>query len=222
MSNKEQGEVEGDNEVEENTEEQDTQEEDFDPKEEIENLKSGLVEEIKELRKEKQEAEAERDLLKNKGKDTEDKEEEIDEVDEKIQKAISAKEKKEAEQTFFNRHKELKEDADSGGVKRSAVEKQLKRFNIDQAETKDEYLSIYEDTYRLARKDDDSSKSSVQNPYASDSNASKPSGGPSESDADLSVREKEVIDRLGWSKEKLMEQKKRRPSYVNRLMNSQY
>lgn len=220
MSEENTGEVEDREEVEG----EESQEEEFDPKTEIENLKNSLVEELKETRKRAQEAEADRDLLKNNNTESE---EEVDEVDKKIQQALSKKEQEEvkqrrekAEESFRNRHKNLKDD--SSGIKFAAVEKQLERFDLSKARTQEEFEGIYEDAYRLARKEDSGSSKSREAAYASDETAAKNTSSPQESSDEVSSKEREVIERLGWTEEKFLQQKKRRPSYVNRLINSPY
>jgi len=224
MSKEEKGEVEENEEEQEN--EQSQEENEFVTKKEFDEIKSSLVEEIKEVRKAKQEAEADRDLLSKEN----EQEEEKDEVDKKIEQALSQKEKEEierrkasAEKKFKQKNKELMEDADKSGIKWEAVQEQLGRLNTSKANTEEEFMEFYEDAYRLAKRDSSStSNKRGTTPYASDSNAAKQSSGPEESTDGISARESEVIERIGWTKEKFLEQKKRRPAYVNRLINSPY
>jgi cation transport regulator ChaB len=224
MTEIEKGDVEENNE-EEQEEEQEEESSNYITRDEFEEIKSGLVEEIKETRKKKQEAEADRDLLKS------DKEDENkDEVDKKIEEALSNKEQEEvkrnqesAKELFKDKNKELKEDADAGDIKWSAVEKQLGRFDMSKARSEKDFQELYQDAYRLARKESSNdSGSKPSNPYSSDSNAVRDTSGSNEESVSLSEREKQVVERIGWSEEKFLEQKKRRPSYVNGLINSPY
>lgn len=227
MSKQEQGELEqGEEEKQDDVE---GQEDDFDPKAEIENLKSSVVEELKEERRKRQEAEADRDLIKSKlEEDSPQDDESDDEVEKKVKKLLSERDKKqaeknraEAEKEFLSKYKSLSEDSDPSGTILNAVKDKLSRFDTSQAESKEDFIELLEDAYRLTTGNKPQSSSNM-NQYASDDAAAKSSKSPKEASDNLSSKEKEIIDRLGWSEEKFFEQKKRRPSYVDRLINSPF
>lgn len=128
--------------------------------------KSNLVEEIKDLREKKTAAEtaaeeARKELeeknLAGSDEGTELTAEKIAAISaEATQKILDAKattdkatSKELALQKFKELHKEFHEDNDEGGLKFSALEKKLSRFNTSDISTESEYLVVLKDAYKL-------------------------------------------------------------------------
>lgn len=208
-------------------------------KKEVEQLEAKIAESTQKLsnagqelasnRKDKQEIEAERDSLKIKLAEAEEKAREgnptggLTEAD--VRKILGEQDEKtavqnreSAEARFKAAHKEFAADADPSGVKFSAVKGKLARFNLSGLKTVEEFTSVYEEAYTLvnpARAADDEGSYS---PYAE--SPSDTGNSPREIDTDnLSPKEKKLIARLGWDKERYLKQKKARPTYVRTLLD---
>lgn len=194
---------------------------------EIKTTLTGVVEELKISRKEKADAEAKALAAETKLKEKEEPKgnEGTPNVTEEVQKAL-AKEKGEAATrnreraiaAFKEKHKEFHPDNDAGGIKFSALESKLSRFSTAGLTEESDFSAILDDAYVLLNPTKVGSDSKVIIPGAS---TSSQSGSPKESDTtgQLSSKEATVIERLGWTKEKFLDQKAKRPSYIASLLN---
>lgn len=207
-------------------------EEEIDVASEIKKLKSdfsSVVGELKDVRTQKQEAEAERDALKAQLEDRDEGESPetgSDNVESTVKRVLAQERQtelqhaeEEAKSAFKSKHKEFADDADPAGIKYSAVEEQYKRFNKDGARSQKDYEELMEDALRLVKARQSGGSTTVENPYASDANA-KDTKSPDEKDNDLSPKEESLIANMGWTKEKYLEKKNRHPDLVDGLLAS--
>lgn len=182
---------------------------------------TSVVEELKTERVKKQTAEAERDTYKAKVDNKTDTG--ADDVETKVRNILAEKEranaltaKQTAEQKFKSAHKEFDESNDPGGIKYAAFQEKLKRFSTDGLVSETEYLDVYADAYKLL-----TGKPAEQiqyNPYAS--TPSQNGANLKEGDKNpLSDKEERLIKQQGWTKERYLAQKAKRPSYVASLLN---
>lgn len=191
-----------------------------------------VVSELKEQRKKKQEAEAERDIYRAKLENSQDGTEDGDDkstqdVEEIVKRTLQERDRerieeirKSAERKFKQSHKEFHEDNDPAGLKYQALQEQLNRMDTSGIRSENDFQEVYEDALailnrRQGRKSRDSSASNT--PYAETPKGT--SGvGPKEGEGDISSKEKKVINEQGWTKERYLDLKKRRPSYVKALL----
>lgn len=185
---------------------------------ELEAAVRNMTEELKELRQKKQEAEAERDLLKAKGQAPAN-----DDVESKVRKVLDEERtktvgeiRKSAEEKFRSANKEFHPDNDPGGVKWAAFEKKLARINTAGLVKEEDFLAAYDDALLiLTRKP--AEPTVVQNPYAS--TPSGTGGSPRTTDPNnLSTKEHKLLKQMGWTEEQYLKHKKSRPSYVAKLL----
>ena len=150
------------------------------------------------------------------------KEKEIEEVVKSIiQKQEEEKAKnnyKKAFERFIAEHKEFHPENDPTGIKREILEKKLSQFNLSGLKEENDFYSIINDAYRLVGGESgNNSGSGSQNPYASTPvSENEP---PSSGDSDITPEEKKLLERTGWSKEKLKEWKKKNPQYIESLLS---
>ncbi len=203
--------------------------------EEVNNLKTALtaseqtkvnsVDEIKELRAKKQEAEAERDIAKaehdklkvnsNPG-DVEGTVRKV--LDEKDSERI-IREKGEALEAFKNAHKELfSSDNDPGGLKLQAFETKLSRLNLSSAKSHGDFIEMFEDALTMMNRAVPN-KDIQNNPYANI--PMNQHGKPQSADTStLSPKEKKLIEQFNTTEEKYLKLKKSKPTYVATLLES--
>jgi DNA repair exonuclease SbcCD ATPase subunit len=193
-------------------------------KEELANLakeaedKQKLSEEIRELRSKKnEEIEALKKQLSQDGKSEVNIDEKIDEVLSKKEQEQSKKEKEEAILEFRESLSEFSSDNDPGDLKFKAFQKELNKFNFADVKNKNEMnkrlKEVYEFVNRKTNKEEDDNG---QSPYAF---TRKNGGNHSESSNDsLSDKEKRLIKTYGFTDEYFIEQKKKRPYYINNLL----
>ena len=123
--------------------------------------KETLVTEVQDLRKKKQLTEEEKDTLTAKvaeleGIQTPDEPKETPDVT-KVVEALFTKNKQEsvkknmgrAMNTFIAKHPELSPANDEAGLKKAAFDRKLAIFNTSSLEDESDFLSIFEDTYKL-------------------------------------------------------------------------
>ncbi len=198
--------------------------------------KTNLVEEIKTLREKKQISEAEAEELKKKleGREetpienetlTADKIAEIaskatQEVLAKNSEVTVAGNKELALTKFKKRYKEFHTDNDAGGIKMSALERKLDIFNMNALKSEEEFLSVFEDAYSLMGGNKTTVNPEIQIPTDPSSDGSNPQ---SVETVELSSKELKIIeDTFGGNKEIYLEQKAKRPDYVEKLIQGKY
>lgn len=203
--------------------------------------KANLVEEIKDVRLKKKEAEEEVDRLNKEPKplDTPKAPENLGEMTpeklketvagaatvaaeaaiETARKADFVKTKDDTIEEFKNSNVDFQEDNDPGGIKYSAFERKLAMFNLSGAQSKDEILEILNSAYNLLT---GKTKNPVEKNTEVPSHTPSISGGdgPKPSNPDnLSDKEKKVIrDTFDGDVQRYLKQKEKRPEYVAELL----
>lgn len=199
--------------------------------EEIETLlknQENLVEEIKQVRKERAEARAEAELLKKKLEEetpsgnSEDKET----VESIVKKVLEQKEstkvlanKQKAFDAFVASHKEFLKGNDPAGLKRQALERKFNLFNTSKLTEVQEFMEVIKDSASLLGIVDTDSKTHKEtdyNPYSS-----TPEGSPSPSITDsisLTEKERKVVKEKGWTEEEYLKKKQAHPEFIKGLL----
>lgn len=196
--------------------------------------KTNLVAEIKELREKKQLTEAEAEDLKKKLEQqkvvipdssvlTPERIAEI--TTSTLRMALAekdaevAKSNREAAMTdFLSKNKEFHPENDEGGLKLSALQRKLSRFNMSELKTQSDFLSVLEDASRLM--------SNGQGPkvLGEDPNPPTPNRGGTEvpvidTDKSISSKEMKIIERsFDGDKERYLKIRAKRPDYVATLL----
>lgn len=190
---------------------------------EIERLKddkSGMTEQIKELRKRAQEAE-------DRAKQTivpEDKQPQETDVQKAVQQVLQQERSKEAERNralafekFLSQHKEFHPENDGTGMKQDALRKAFSRLNVSTAVSIEEFTSYLSDAARLSGIDLEKSKNqeSVLHQFAT-MPLDGGGAGKKEPDKDkkLTPEQEKIRKERGWSIEKYIETKSKHPTIV--------
>ena len=198
--------------------------------------KTNLVEEITDLRKKKQITEAEAEELRKKlesaqeiptevGELTADK---IAEIASKATQDVLAKNtevtvasnKESALIKFKEKYKEFHSENDEGGIKIASLERKLERFNINSLSSESEFLSVFEDAYKLLDKPETPDEPGQQIPTDPSTDGPK----PGEVDTtNLTPQELKIIEQtFDGDKEAYLKQKAKRPDYVEKLLQGKY
>lgn len=197
---------------------------------------SNLVSEVKEIREKKQLAESEKATLEAKLKEVDDlknldpKEltsEKIDSIiNERLNESLSKKNAEERTKNqesaftkFIETHKEFDESNDTGGIKLGALKKKLSMFNLDSQKSVEDFSGIFENARLLLKKEESIVKDTIINPN-SHTSSNETSTLPAEILEDnLTSIEQKIIDRsFGGDTKRYLEQKSKRPDYVETLL----
>lgn len=125
------------------------------------------------------------------------------------------KNRKAAFDQFISEHKEYSPDNDPGGVKKSALEREFGNFNLTGLVETTDFKARIEKADRLLR---GSTIRETEN--GNEPNSSGPSSTTAiepENSTKLSPREKEVIERNGWTEAQYLSLKTKMPGYVESL-----
>lgn len=175
--------------------------------------KAGFIEQIKELRKRAQEAEAA-------GKVKAEPEPEGDDVEAKV-KTILQKEKTEqakknrvaALHNFWAKHPEYSPDNDLVGLKMDAVSQSLNRLNTAESISVDEIGRDYEDALRLMKKEEPKKTQADNSGFASEGGVpGSPKG--SEDTGKLTSEQEKLRKQKGWTVKKYLEMKAKYPLVI--------
>jgi hypothetical protein len=183
--------------------------------------KEGVVGELKGERSKKQEVEAKLTLAeaalaeaKKTANPTDVKGQVLEILNEK-EKGTALENRKSAEAKFKEAYKEFHPDNDPGGVKFAALQGKLTRFSTEGLKTEQDFVGLMEDAYTLTTGNKPQPREVVF--YAS-----SPSGTnvqPKTIDGNrLTTKEDKLIQSLGWTTEKYLAQKAKRPHYVAELV----
>lgn len=119
---------------------------------------------------------------------------------------------------FLGKHKEFHPDNDEGGLKLSALQKKIARFDTAGLKSYDDFTSLFEDAKNLVTghvaPSDRNDNAQVLPPQGGGSS------GPKEAvDTQLTSKEMLVIDRsFGGDKDRYLKIKAKRPDYVAALL----
>ena len=118
---------------------------------------------------------------------------------------------------FKESNKEFHPDNDEGGLKFSALERELSSFNTSGLKSKNEFLAVF-DKAKILLGGENKSEVINQNPY--DDTSSESGSSPKEVDnINLSSIELKLINStFEGDKERYLKQKAKRPDYVDELL----
>jgi hypothetical protein len=110
--------------------------------------------------------------------------------------------------------RELSPDVDQGGLLSNKFEAELSKFNLSGLKTKEEFMARMGEAYRLM---------SIPKPAESKVNlyngVTAPGADvPLANDGSLGALEMKIIQEIGWTKEKYLAEKAKRPHYVASLL----
>lgn len=182
---------------------------------------NNTVEEIKSMRKTKQDLEAAKAELEtklaaaNKTTSESPKPEDFDKiVDQKISEKLSLKEQADSKieqevawKEFISKHPEFDPETDKTGLRSETLKRELARFNTSGARKKDEFLAVMQDAVMLLYRKENKEYTS---PYAS---SPSNSGGSVkiEDGAGMTSEQKAQMQRLGWDLKKYNDMKLKHP-----------
>ena len=196
---------------------------------------ANLVSEIKELREKKQLTETEKAALEAKIKDLSDlskaNPEELTPVkidaliNQRLDETLSKKDKESriesrnsALKKFKELNKEFSESNDVGGLKMSAFERKLSMFNMDSPKSTEDFYTVFENA-RLLLKKEEGKTDTIQNPYSHTPSNETPTIKVDNLNDNLTAVEQKIIDRtFGGDKKRYLEQRLKRPDYVETLL----
>lgn len=147
----------------------------------------------------------------------------VDDVTEKIKQVLAQEKmssaeanKKAALEKFITNNKEFHPDNDITGLKRKALEDKLSRFNLSGMYSEEEFVGVFEEANLLLKRNDNSSKASMeQNPYSA-TPISKVT--PPKVDTELSPKEKILVERGSATKEQILKLRLEKPSYLASIL----
>lgn len=182
--------------------------------------------ELSENRQKKQEIEGERDALKLKLQQlTETKSPEGQEsTDDIVKRLLSERDnqtalenRRTAEIRFKESNKDFHPDNDPGGIKFAAVMAEFNSFNTSGARTIEDFITFFGKAKTLAGFQEKAPERTIA-PYASSpSSTTSPKAGDG---YQLTSKEREIIQRLGWTEEKYIKLKNDKPNYVASLLRN--
>jgi hypothetical protein len=188
---------------------------------------NNTVEEIKEMRKRKQELEAEKLALEAKLKPAETtpttSTPDIDKLlEEKLNEKLTLKDREAvkleeelAMKEFIARNPEFAPETDTSGLRLETFKKELNRFNTAGARTKEDFLSVMQDAISLMYRKENRE---YRNPYESSPSRSGGSNHVADT-ASLTPRETETMKRMGWDAKKMLEMKMKHPELYDSVFN---
>lgn len=180
-----------------------------------EDAQNKILEELKEERKKKQEAEAKLTL---KGEDGNPQD-----VSQTVEDILNKKDKEKLKQTQEDTIKKFKEsnpefhpDNDPGGIKYAAFQKKLARIDTTSLTSQEDLVEVLDDVMFSLKRNSSTDTGTDANPYASTNQQF--SSPRSITSSGLNSTEQKLIKSLGWTEERYLKIKKARPTYVANLL----
>lgn len=187
----------------------------------LKQVNDALVEELKQERKKKQEL-AEELARKNNppapAPEPSQIEKEVEAVLAKKEASKAQANKSAAFEKFISLNKEFHPENDPTGLKRQALETKFNRFNLQGVIEERDFFDAIKDAHRLLGGTDTPPVISkeIPNPY---STTPTPTPTPTPApDGDLTPKEKKLMEKSGWTKEKLLKLKADKPDYLESLL----
>lgn len=173
---------------------------------------NGLVEQVKELRKQKQELQEQLDSKGGSGNGSEDVEEKVRNILAEEKKAQAKLNRERAWSRFLEKNKEFNPENDTSGLRKNAIENSLSRLNVSSSYSEEDFLRNLEDAKKLAFGE----KSRPQEDFSSSDSSQPPvgSGPESRSQAKLTPEQEELRKQKGWTPEKYLEMKAKYPRTI--------
>lgn len=180
--------------------------------------KTATVGELTELRKKKQEIEAELEAAKQPkteeppegGSDT------AAEVEKVLQKKAEEETKRNREnaiEEFRTSHHEFSEAADPSGIKFAAFQRELKKFNFDGLSTTADFNARLKEVHEFMNRGQKPAEESPAH-YNGSSRESASGDAPTGDEHDLDAREHKLLQQTGWTKERYLKLKEKQPQFV--------
>lgn len=185
------------------------------------------VEEIKSMRKTKQELETAKQELEKKLSESATPKNDTPDVgklvEEKVKEQLSEKEKLDAKleyeaafAEFVSKNPEFDPENDKTGLRAEVFKRELSKFNMNGARKKEDFLSTMTDAISLLYRKENRE---YVNPFASTS--SRNGGSKIEHETSgLTPREKETMSRLGWDMKKMNDMKLKHPELYESVFNA--
>jgi hypothetical protein len=117
---------------------------------------------------------------------------------------------------FVTENKEFSEDNDPAGIKRRALETKFSAFNTDGLIEVEDFVSVIKDAHSLLVGVDKQPEFTRVNPY---SNSSPDKSGAGDGLKKLSESEQKLCKEFGYSEEKLLNLKNKRPDFLEDLLS---
>lgn len=184
----------------------------------LESEKAGLVEEVKEERRKKQEQE---DLAKA-ALASNDPDAKILSV---VERKLAEEKTKQIEMSlaqFEANYKasnpEFQPSNDPSGIKFQAFKKVLGRFNLSGLSTEAEFAEVYKDAMLILKREEPKNGDQTIN-RNSFSPSTRSSGATETINSDLTEKEEKLIASVNWTKEKYLKLKASQPIFVSELLS---
>ncbi|RLF89002.1 hypothetical protein DRN43_04665 [Thermococci archaeon] len=180
--------------------------------------KAGLIEQIKELRKRAQEAEARAGVTSSEPK----REEEKDEITKKVYSVIQKEREKEIKENrvkalriFWKKHPEFNPENDITGLRMQTLNQSLSRLNTSNSRTVEEILADYEDALKISPFAQTSASSQPVSITGREATTSSLPAKPKTAEGTRLTPEQEKLRKeKGWSVEKYLEMKAKYPKII--------
>lgn len=188
--------------------------------EQSESQKAGLVEELKEEKRKKQEAaDLARAAMDGAGATPEEK------ILSVVEKRLAEEKTKQIEMSrsefeanFKATNPEFEPSNDAGGIKFQAFKNILSKFNLNGLTTEKEFAEVYKDAMLLLKRQEGKPNDQSFN-RDSFSPGTRSSGGDKSNSGELSSKEEKMIQSINWTKEKYLKLKTSRPDFVESLLS---
>jgi hypothetical protein len=192
----------------------------------LEETVESLTNEIKEIRKSRQEDREALDAVLKGADDKVTPPVNDDETTETVKKLLQAQEvqnveryKEAALEDFKRSLPEFHPDNDTTGLAYKAFERELNKFNLSDLRDKEEFAKRFKEVHVFMNRNKSEDTAGGANPMAA-SPSSAGGADPSISDGnELTKKEKDLIAAQGWDKERYLKLKAKRPQYVEKLLN---
>lgn len=176
---------------------------------ELETANSGLVEQVKDLRKKKDPVEP-----ADTNKAPVDVESEVEKILAKRREEESKGNLSRAIELFKTKNKLFHPENDPGGLKFSKVQNELSGLKTDSAYTVEDYLNIVDKAYKLAMPE-----SQKESKVSLDPSTPSDEGRPQVVEGSkLTALEQKAIKKVGWTEERFLTLKASQPDYVRKLL----
>ncbi len=181
--------------------------------------KAGLVEELKEEKRKKQEAKDLADAALAQNGDPDAK------IRTTVETLLNAEKTKQIEtsraqfeESFKASNPEFEPSNDPSGIKFQTFKKILGRFNLSGLSTVSEFAEVYKDSMLILKREEPktNSQSLNQNSFTP---GTRSSSAQTVDNSGLTSQEEKLIESVGWTKEKYLKLKASQPAFVGSLLS---
>lgn len=143
-------------------------------------------------------------------------------VDKKIADALRSEEQKQtsknwdkAQEEFFAKNKDFHPENDPGGLKKAALDKELKFLNRDGLTSIEDLIGVLNKARTLATSNHSSNVEPVRIDPSIPRSSPEPRSAPGN---DLSPKEQRLIQQMGWTPERFIKLKLKDPDFVEKTL----